>query len=105
MDEIPLLGGNVTEAVVRVGDTVRRPVGEWTPAVHALLHHLEDVGFSAAPRVLGIDAQGREVLTYCEGVSLSLEGRQEGHADRWRGAADHVRTRLPVWLRLLGGRT
>ena len=73
MEEIPLEGGNVTAGVVRVGDTVRRPVGEWTPAVHALLRHLESVGFDSAPRVLGIDEKGREILSYCEGVSLSLE--------------------------------
>ena len=50
--------------VVRVGDTVRRPVGRWTPAVHSLLRHLEAAGFEGAPRVLGFDDQGREVLTY-----------------------------------------
>lgn len=55
--------------VVRIGDTVRRPVQPWTPAVHALLRHLESVGFDAAPRVLGIDGQGREVLTYLPGES------------------------------------
>lgn len=53
--------------VVRVGDTVRRPVGPWTPAVHALLAHLHEVGFRAAPRPLGIDEQGREVLTFVSG--------------------------------------
>ncbi len=45
-------------------DTIRRPVGRWTPAVHALLRHLEDVGFQGAPRVLGKDEAGREILTY-----------------------------------------
>jgi aminoglycoside phosphotransferase (APT) family kinase protein len=49
---------------VRVGETVRRPVGPWTPAVHALLDHLEAAGFEAAPRALGTDAEGREVVTY-----------------------------------------
>jgi Ser/Thr protein kinase RdoA (MazF antagonist) len=61
-----LVGGNVHQ-VVRVGDTVRRPAGPWTPAVHALLTHLHDVGFTAAPRPLGIDDQGREVLTFIPG--------------------------------------
>src|SRR5690349_17523292 len=56
-------------AVVRVGDTVRRPVLPWTATVHELLRHLESVGFTAAPRVLGIDEQGREILTYLEGDS------------------------------------
>src|SRR5438045_1578734 len=64
--EIPLIGGN-TSTVVRVGDTVRRNVGPWTPAVHALLRHLEYIGFTGAPRVLGFDERGREVLSYLEG--------------------------------------
>jgi hypothetical protein len=51
----------------KVGNTVRRSTGPWTPAVHALLRHLERVGFNGAARVLGIDAQGREVLTYIPG--------------------------------------
>jgi Phosphotransferase enzyme family len=65
--EIPLLGGDMTEGVVRVGRTVRRPARPHTPAVHALLRHLEAVGFEGAPRVLGIDAQNREVLSYLPG--------------------------------------
>jgi aminoglycoside phosphotransferase (APT) family kinase protein len=65
--EIPLAGGDVTEGVVRVGDTVRRPVGPHSPLVHALLTHLESVGFEGAPRFLGIDGSGREVLSYVEG--------------------------------------
>lgn len=70
---MPLVGGNVSGGVVRVGATVRRPVGEWTPAVHALLRHLDAVGFAGAPRVLGVDDEGREILTYIPGVSLSME--------------------------------
>lgn len=66
MEEIPLLGGNVG-TVVRVGDTVRRATGPWTPAVHELLMHLERVGFAYSPRVLGYDEHGREILTYIEG--------------------------------------
>lgn len=53
--------------VVRVGDTVRRPVGPQTPAVEALLRHLERKGFDGAPRHLGYDDRGREVLTYVPG--------------------------------------
>src|SRR5512139_3875114 len=55
--------------VVRVGDTVRRPTYPWTPAVHALLGYLEQVGFPYSPRVLGTDEEGREVLTYLGGES------------------------------------
>jgi hypothetical protein len=65
--EIPLLGGDVTEGVVRVGNTVRRPLQATSPLVHALLEHLEAVGFDGAPRFLGIDDRGREILTYIEG--------------------------------------
>jgi Phosphotransferase enzyme family len=65
--EVPLIGGDMTDGVVRVGRTVRRPVRPHTAAVHALLRHLEAVGFEGAPRVLGIDAQNREVLTYLPG--------------------------------------
>lgn len=53
--------------MAKVGDTVRRPAGPWTPAVHALLRRLEARGFEAAPRVLGIDGQEREVLSYVPG--------------------------------------
>ena len=53
--------------VQRVGNTIRRATGPWTPTVHALLRHLEAVGFEAAPRVLGLDEKGREVLTFVEG--------------------------------------
>jgi hypothetical protein len=65
--EIPLAGGDVTEGVVRAGDTVRRPVGPHSPLVHALQAHLESAGFEGAPRFLGIDGAGREVLSYIEG--------------------------------------
>jgi hypothetical protein len=66
-----LSGGN-TGLVVRAGDTVRRQAGHWTPAVQALLAHLESVGFDAAPRALGIDSLGREVASYLEGVAGTL---------------------------------
>ena len=55
--------GRMGGAVI-VGDTVRKPVRRWTPAVHDLLRHLENVGFDGAPRVLGVDDSGREILTY-----------------------------------------
>jgi hypothetical protein len=54
-------------AVVRAGDTVRRPVGPHTAAVAAFLEHLERAGFDGAPRHLGYDERGREVLTYVPG--------------------------------------
>ncbi len=63
------LAGGSTSDVIRVGDTVRRVPGPWTPAVHSLLRHLERVGFDGAPRALGYDDDGREVLTFIEGAT------------------------------------
>lgn len=64
--EIPLAGGSIN-AVVRVGDTVRRPTGAWTPAVHHLLRYLTEKGFDGVPRPLGVDDRGREILTFIDG--------------------------------------
>ncbi|WP_066460446.1 phosphotransferase [Sanguibacter suarezii] len=71
--EETLTGGNVAASVVLVHDpllgaTVRKPATVATPAVHALLVHLADVGFDAAPRSFGIDAQNRHVLEYIPGT-------------------------------------
>ena len=70
--EVLLVGGTANRGqVVRVGDTVRRPRRDTSPATHALLRHLADVGFEGAPRVLGVDRQGREVLTYVPGTAVT----------------------------------
>jgi aminoglycoside phosphotransferase (APT) family kinase protein len=84
--EIPLAGGDVTEGVVRIGDTVRRPVGPHSPLVHALLAHLESAGFAGAPRFLGIDGFGREVLSYIDG-EVAGRPRQAWIADETRLAS------------------
>lgn len=75
--EIPLAGGNVAGAV-RVGDTVRRPAGPWTRAVHELLRHLESAGLDKVPRAVGRDEQGREVLTYLPGSPVDLTATTPG---------------------------
>jgi hypothetical protein len=56
--------------VIRHSGTVLRPAQPWTGTVHALLRHLEDVGYPGSPRVLGggVDDRGNEVLTFIEGV-------------------------------------
>jgi len=56
-------------AVYRRGDVVIKDAGPWTPTVHALLRHLERVGFKGAPSLVGsgYDDEGRETLTYIEG--------------------------------------
>ncbi|WP_248960950.1 phosphotransferase [Sphaerisporangium perillae] len=35
--------------------------------MHALLRHLESVGFEGAPRVFGVDERGREILSFVPG--------------------------------------
>ncbi|HEX8347776.1 MAG TPA: phosphotransferase [Actinoplanes sp.] len=62
--------GGRNHGAVRVGQTVRRRAGTHTTGVHALLRHLESVGFTGAPRALGIDEQGREILTYLDGDTV-----------------------------------
>jgi hypothetical protein len=80
--EVPLLGGTANRGRVhRVGDTVRRPLRPTTPAVHALLRHLADVGFDGAPRVLGVDGAGREVLTYVPGRAVTAPPEPWGLTD------------------------
>ncbi|WP_405055959.1 phosphotransferase [Kribbella sp. NBC_01505] len=70
--ETPLLGGTANRGlVVRVRDTVRRPLRVSSTATHAVLRHLEEVGFAGAPRFLDIDDQGREVLTYVPGETVT----------------------------------
>jgi len=64
-------------SVALVDGTVRRSTGPWTPAVHALLRHLEQVGFAGAPRVRGVDDEGREVLTFVEGHVPASDGIAE----------------------------
>ncbi|MDC7119951.1 phosphotransferase [Cellulomonas fimi] len=85
--EVALEGGNVGGAV-RVGDTVRRPTGPWTPAVHELLDFLATTDLPHVPRVLGIDDRGREILTYLPGrvVPIGVEPLTDGQvrsAMRW----------------------
>lgn len=82
--EVPLPGG-ATPGVVRVGDTVRRPLKPDAAYIHRLLAHLERRGFGGAPRFLGLDAQGRAILSFIDGVApphngfwLSVHGLRAG---------------------------
>ena len=68
--EVPLAGGKASGGVVRVGNTVRRPATAASPTVHAFLQHLNEVGYSGAPRTFGFDDLGRHVVEYVEGPIL-----------------------------------
>jgi len=66
--EVPLPSGRITRGVVRVGDTVRRPSKASSPFVARLLGRFEGLNVSWAPRYLGEDALGRDVLTFLPGA-------------------------------------
>lgn len=70
-DGTSLAGGNATAGVVRVGDTVRKP---WTPATAHVAAYLDAVRAAGvdAPRHLGRDGQGRQVIEFVPGV-LAME--------------------------------
>ncbi|QFG70302.1 aminoglycoside phosphotransferase family protein [Ornithinimicrobium pratense] len=53
--------------MVRVGQTVRRPVRPFTATIQAYLAHVRSRGFTECPEPLGYDAQGREILSYVAG--------------------------------------
>ncbi len=92
--EVPLLGGDVSDGIVRRGDTVRRPRGPHSPAVEAYLLHLERAGFERAPRFLGIDDDGREVVSF-------LPGEMGGRPPHAWATAEDVLVQLGGWQRAL----
>ena len=63
----PLTGDGVTQGIVRIGDTVRRPLRPFSLTVQAYLAHLRDAGFTGAPLPFGVDEQGREMLSFVPG--------------------------------------
>lgn len=67
MTEQPLTGGRLTPGVVRVADTVRRPGSDSSAFTANLLQLLDERAFTAAPKYLGQDESGRDILTYLEG--------------------------------------
>jgi hypothetical protein len=64
---VEYLSGGRENQIIRSGNVVHRPTGPYTTAVHGLLNHLHQVGFTGAPRPLGFDQNGREILTFLPG--------------------------------------
>ena len=93
MDDRRLMGGFDGGAEL-VGGKVRRTAGPWTDSVHLLLSHLAAAGFEGAPRPLGRDDQGRDVLTY-------LPGETVGSARPWPAwtHTDEALVQVADWLR------
>lgn len=65
--EQELTGGNASGRDVRVGSTVRKPWIDNSPVVQSYLASLRSHGVDA-PRPLGRDEAGRQVVEYAEGV-------------------------------------
>ncbi|HPU13917.1 MAG TPA: phosphotransferase [Aeromicrobium sp.] len=89
-EDIPehLPGGS--GGVWRVGRTVRRPTGPWTPAVHDYLKWLSQAGLGGIPHVGGIDEDGREIVSYIEGRSVPVDDEI---------VLDNVLVEAVTWLR------
>jgi hypothetical protein len=95
MAEVPLPGGNTTGAVL-IDGVIHKRASPWTPTVHALLRYLEEAGFSGAPRALGFDSSGREMLSYLPGETI-------GDRMPWPAwvSADSMLVQVGQWLRRL----
>jgi Phosphotransferase enzyme family len=77
----PLAGGAIS-AVFRSGNKVRRASGPNADFVRRLLIHFEQAGFDGAPRHLGTDAEGREILSFIDGHALWRA------AEQWKARTD-----------------
>ena len=91
MREEPLTGGRNASEVVRVGDTVRRASEPGSAFAALLLGYLEASGYPYAPRYLGVDERGRDILTYIPGQSTDHPAQR----------ADGAYARAAVMLREL----
>lgn len=81
MEETSLEGGAVND-VVRVGATVRRTGSPRSAYVHEVLAVFERHDWPGAPRFLGTDDRGREVLSYVEGrAAVSASDRAAARTD------------------------
>ena len=71
--DVRLAGGNMGGAI-RVGQTVRRQAGPWTPTIQALLNWLRSHGVAdIVPEPLGLDDRGREIVQYIAGETFPAE--------------------------------
>jgi aminoglycoside phosphotransferase (APT) family kinase protein len=89
--EQALDGGCQTDGVVRVGETVHRPAHARSDDIRRLLEHLAAAGFDGAPRPLGTDEQGRDVLSYVPGEVVARSPAQLSDA-RLENAARLIRS-------------
>jgi hypothetical protein len=89
-----LPAGDVTEGVLRVGGTVRRPHQPQSYAVADYLEWLEDAGFEGSPRFLGRDSSGRDVLTFLPGDCAGAVPEQWVQSEELLVSVAHLVRRL-----------
>ena len=82
--ETLLRGGRIVAGVVQIGDTVHKPPTPNSDFVRRLLHHLHIHGFDAAPRAIGVDDVGRDILSFIPG---DVPAELSFHADHVLSAA------------------
>ncbi len=90
----------------------------WNGAVHALLRHLDSVGFSGAPRSLVIEDDGRHKLSWVPGEAGNSAGDPDArlissaqlirrYHEAVRGfpppAGLQVMAGAPLWFGVVGG--
>jgi hypothetical protein len=80
-----LTGGRNTSEVVRIGDTVRRTRGPGASFSARVLALLESVGYSYAPRHLGVDDRGRDIRSYIPGRTTDHPSQRHRDAYAWGG--------------------
>lgn len=91
--EVPLTGGRFTLGVVKVGATVRRPTSPASRFAAMFLSHLASAGFEGAPKYLGQDGLGRDILTFLPGDVPA----------KWRAFTDEQIAQAGILLRRMHG--
>ena len=67
--ESEILSGGEQNQVEKIGDAVHRKIRGHL-LLHTYLLYLEKEGMDGVPRFLGLDEQGREILTYLPGKTM-----------------------------------
>jgi Ser/Thr protein kinase RdoA (MazF antagonist) len=99
--ETPLEGGAAANGIVRVGDTVRRPRRTGSALMRDVLARLEAAGFDECPRWLGVDDQGRDVLSWVDGATFVERGRMHPYLDDAGGRITFDDEQVAAAMRLL----
>jgi Ser/Thr protein kinase RdoA (MazF antagonist) len=86
---------------VRVGDTVRRPPRQASQLMRDVLVHLERTGFDAAPRWLGVDDHGRDVLSWIDGETFMERGQMHPYIGDPPGRITFTDDQITAVMRLL----